>query len=110
MTDFQVKRDDLRQCRIVDSKPPELEPGQALLRVDTFGMTANNVTYGVFGEALSYWDFFPAEVGRGGRPRTPRSQLPPAFLPPPRPPRQRRPSRVRRRLAAPRGAALRLPP
>jgi hypothetical protein len=65
MTDFQVKRDDLRQCRIVDSKPPELEPGQALLRVDTFGMTANNVTYGVFGEAMSYWDFFPAEEGWG---------------------------------------------
>src|ERR1044072_6479983 len=65
MTDFQVKRDDLRQCRIVDSEPPELEPGQALLRVDPFGMTANNVTYGVFGEAMSYWDFFPAEEGWG---------------------------------------------
>src|ERR1044072_2760327 len=65
MTDFQVKRDDLRQCRIIDAKPPELEPGQALLRLDTFGMTANNVTYGVFGEAMSYWDFFPAEEGWG---------------------------------------------
>jgi Protein of unknown function (DUF2855) len=65
MTDFLVKRDDLRECRIAESPPAALEPGQALLRVDTFGLTANNVTYAVFGEAMSYWDFFPAEDGWG---------------------------------------------
>ena len=65
MTDFLVKRDDLRECRIAESAPPEIEPGQALLRVDTFGLTANNVTYAVFGEAMHYWDFFPAEDGWG---------------------------------------------
>lgn len=65
MTDFLVKRDDLRECRVVESPVPELEPGQVLLRVETFGLTANNVTYAVFGEAMSYWDFFPAEDGWG---------------------------------------------
>ncbi len=65
MTDFLVKRDDLRECRIAESGPPGLEPGQALLRVDSFGMTANNVTYGVMGEAMSYWNFFPAEDNWG---------------------------------------------
>ncbi|MET0305026.1 MAG: DUF2855 family protein [Solirubrobacterales bacterium] len=66
MSDFLVKRSDLRECRVVDSPPPEVGPGQALLRVDTFGLTANNVTYAVFGEAMSYWDFFPtAEEGWG---------------------------------------------
>jgi NADPH:quinone reductase-like Zn-dependent oxidoreductase len=65
MTDFLVKRDDLRECRIAESPASDLEPGQALLRVDTFGLTANNVTYAVFGEAMSYWDFFPAEDGWG---------------------------------------------
>jgi hypothetical protein len=65
MSDFLVKRDDLRQCRITESGPPALEPGQALLRVDSFGMTANNVTYGVMGEAMSYWNFFPAEDNWG---------------------------------------------
>ncbi|HEX6228639.1 MAG TPA: DUF2855 family protein [Solirubrobacterales bacterium] len=65
MTDFLVKRDDLRQYRIADSETPAPEPGQALLRVETFGLTANNITYGVFGEAMSYWDFFPAENGWG---------------------------------------------
>jgi NADPH:quinone reductase-like Zn-dependent oxidoreductase len=65
MSDFQVKRDDLRECRVVESDPPEPGPGQALLRVDSFGLTANNVTYAVMGEAMSYWDFFPAPDGWG---------------------------------------------
>jgi hypothetical protein len=65
MTDFLVKRDDLRECRIAESPAPQIEPGQALLRVDSFGLTANNVTYAVFGEAMHYWDFFPAEDGWG---------------------------------------------
>ena len=68
MTDFLVKRDELRECRIAESAAPEIEPGQALLRVDTFGLTANNVTYAVMGEAMSYWDFFPAEEGWGRLP------------------------------------------
>lgn len=65
MTDFLVKRDDLHQCRLVESALPEPGPGQALLRVESFGLTANNVTYAVFGEAMNYWDFFPAEDGWG---------------------------------------------
>ena len=65
MTDFLVKRNDLRECRVAESEVPELEPGQALLRVETFGLTANNITYAVFGEMMSYWDFFPAEDGWG---------------------------------------------
>jgi hypothetical protein len=65
MADFLVKRDDLRECRIADSEVPELGNGEARLRIDTFGLTANNVTYAVFGERMSYWDFFPAEPGWG---------------------------------------------
>jgi hypothetical protein len=65
MTDFLVKRDELRKCRIAEGEPPEPEAGQALLQVKTVGLTANNVTYAVMGEAMSYWDFFPAEDGWG---------------------------------------------
>jgi NADPH:quinone reductase-like Zn-dependent oxidoreductase len=65
MSDFLVKRDDLRQCLVADTPSPEVGPGQALLRVDSFGLTANNVTYAVMGEAMSYWDFFPAKPGWG---------------------------------------------
>ncbi len=65
MTDFLVNRKDLRSCRVVETDPPEVGEGQALLRVDCFGLTANNVTYAVMGEAMSYWDFFPAPDGWG---------------------------------------------
>ncbi|MGH2975704.1 MAG: DUF2855 family protein [Solirubrobacterales bacterium] len=65
MTDFLVKRDDLRECRIAESEPPALDDGQALLRIDTFGLTANNITYAVMGEAMSYWNFFPGPDGWG---------------------------------------------
>ena len=65
MSDFLVKRDALRECRIAESEVPELEQGQALLRVERFGLTANNITYAVLGEAMSYWDFFPAQEGWG---------------------------------------------
>jgi hypothetical protein len=65
MSDFLVKRDELRECRIAETEPPAVGPGEALLRVDSFGLTANNITYAVMGEAMSYWDFFPAEDGWG---------------------------------------------
>lgn len=58
--DFEVKRGDVRECRIADEDPPSLAPGQALLRIDKFALTANNITYAVMGDALRYWDFFPS--------------------------------------------------
>jgi len=67
MSDFLVKRDDLRECRIAESEAPAAGPGQALLRVDRFGLTANNVTYAVMGEAMSYWNFFPTGEEGWGR-------------------------------------------
>lgn len=63
--DFQVRRDDLHEYRFVEDEPPRPEDGQALLEVESFGMTANNITYAVFGEAMNYWDFFPAPEGWG---------------------------------------------
>ena len=65
MIDFQIARDDLHRCRVVDARPRELEDGQARLSVERFGLTANNITYAKFGEAMSYWNFFPAEEGWG---------------------------------------------
>ena len=35
------------------------------MRVHSFGLTANNATYAVFGDAMSYWKFFPAPEGWG---------------------------------------------
>lgn len=38
-----------------------------VLRVDRAGMSANNVTYAVFGDAMKYWDFFPTDDVAQGR-------------------------------------------
>jgi len=51
--------------RVRALRAPALTDGQALLRVDRVGVTANNVTYAVLGESFHYWDFFPAAPGRG---------------------------------------------
>lgn len=63
--DFLIARDDLHRCSFSDDPPPEPAPGQALLAVSSFGLTANNITYAKFGDAMSYWGFFPAEDGWG---------------------------------------------
>lgn len=62
---LEVRRDDLATTRLVDEPVPDIEPGQALLRIERFGLTANNVTYGVAGDTLGYWRFFPAAEGWG---------------------------------------------
>ena len=56
-----VDRSELTRATVVDVDPPEPDDGQVLLRVDRVGMSANNVTYAVFGDAMRYWDFFPAD-------------------------------------------------
>ncbi|WP_433652968.1 DUF2855 family protein [Micromonospora zamorensis] len=56
---FAVARDDLGRSTLVDGATPEVADGEVLLRVDRVGLTANNVTYAVLGDAMRYWEFFP---------------------------------------------------
>jgi hypothetical protein len=65
MLDFLVRRDDLRTTSVREADEPPLNAGEARLRVERFGLTANNVTYGAFGEQMGYWRFFPAPDGWG---------------------------------------------
>ena len=66
--DFLISKADLHECRFEDGPPPSPGPGEALLTVDSFGLTSNNITYAKFGEAMSYWSFFPAAEGWGRMP------------------------------------------
>lgn len=65
--EFAVARNDLRDTTVLESAGPEIEidDGQILLDVKHFSLTANNITYGVMGEAMSYWNFYPAPEGLG---------------------------------------------
>jgi Protein of unknown function (DUF2855) len=60
-----VARDELSRTELFRGAVPEAGPGEALLRVDRVGLTANNVTYAVLGESFRYWEFFPPEPGWG---------------------------------------------
>lgn len=62
---LEVDKADLHRIRAVDRPPPTLASGEARLRVDTFGLSANNITYAVYGELMSYWACFPAPVEEG---------------------------------------------
>ncbi len=66
--DFLIATSDLHRCRFEDGEPPAPGDGEALLAVDRFGLSANNITYAKFGEAMSYWSFFPAPEGWGRMP------------------------------------------
>lgn len=59
-TELWVKRDELRNTRIVTGPVPEPAVGQILVTIDKFALTANNVSYGVSGDTIGYWDFYPA--------------------------------------------------
>lgn len=63
--DLLIDTTDLTRTTLVEGSVPTIGEGEALLRVDRVGLTANNVTYAVFGEAMHYWDFFPASEGQG---------------------------------------------
>lgn len=64
---LETDRADLTSTRLVDLPAPQCADGEAVLRVDRVGLTANNVTYAVLGEAYRYWEFFPASDPSYGR-------------------------------------------
>jgi hypothetical protein len=57
----QINRHDLSQSRIIETPLPPLGEGEVRLRIESFSVTANNVTYAVAGDSFGYWNFFPGE-------------------------------------------------
>ncbi len=54
-----IDRRDLHAARWTPAPAAPLADGELRLRIDSFALTANNITYAVFGETMRYWDFFP---------------------------------------------------
>jgi hypothetical protein len=65
-TTLLVRQDQLGTTRIETREAAPLAPGQVRVRVDSFALTSNNITYAAFGDAMNYWQFFPTgEAGWG---------------------------------------------
>ena len=62
---LEVSRADLSVTRLTRAELAPPPPGHVLFEVERFGFSANNVTYALLGDALRYWDLFPAEPGWG---------------------------------------------
>lgn len=70
---IDIDRDDIPHAVLFAEPAAPLEPGQIRVAIDSYAMTANNITYavfgkpsGLFGNDQGYWDFF-SERGEPGR-------------------------------------------
>ena len=60
-----VQKDQLATTHIADFEQGTLPDGAARLEIESFSVTANNITYAVVGDGFGYWNFFPADDGHG---------------------------------------------
>lgn len=60
VTTFEVNQSNLAETRLT-TRDVALSDGQVLVKVERFALTANNVTYGVVGHKIGYWQFFPTD-------------------------------------------------
>ncbi len=61
ITELWVNRGDYRETKIIESPASPLNENEVLVRIDKFGLTANNVSYAVSGDMIGYWKYYPAD-------------------------------------------------
>ena len=54
-----VRKDKLTDTALAEVEQGPLAEGAVRLKVDSFSVTANNITYAVVGDGFGYWNFFP---------------------------------------------------
>ena len=64
---LETDRSEARRTRTVDQLPAPLTDGEVRFSIESFALTANNITYALAGDMLGYWDFFPSGDDRWGR-------------------------------------------
>lgn len=60
-----VRKAALTDAVLAEVPVGDLPDGAVRLAIESFSVTANNVTYAVAGDSFRYWDFFPAPEGMG---------------------------------------------
>ena len=64
---LETDRNDVQRTRTVEQPTTPLTDGQVRFAIESFALTANNITYAVAGDMLGYWDFFPSGDDAWGR-------------------------------------------
>ena len=65
MQQVHVRKDAIATAELVECEQGDLAAGAIRLAIESFSVTANNVTYAVVGDGFGYWNFFPAPEGMG---------------------------------------------
>ncbi len=65
MTQVHVRKTALTEAVVAELPLAPLGEGAVRLQIESFSVTANNVTYAVVGDGFKYWDFFPAPESFG---------------------------------------------
>jgi hypothetical protein len=63
--EVHVRKSALTDAVLAEVPLAPLGDGELRLAIESFSVTANNVTYAVVGDGFRYWDFFPAPDGMG---------------------------------------------
>lgn len=61
LTRLLTRKTSIGETRLETTSVPAAVAGEALLALESFALTANNLTYAAFGDAKRYWEFFPTE-------------------------------------------------
>ncbi len=65
MQQVHVDKSNLTDAVVAEVDDGALADGAVRLAIESFSVTANNVTYAVVGDGFGYWNFFPAPDGKG---------------------------------------------
>jgi hypothetical protein len=66
LSQVHVRKDDLTHADLAEFEAGELDEGAIRLEVESFSVTANNITYAVVGDGFGYWNFFPPRSDEDG--------------------------------------------
>ena len=66
-TQIWINQSKLDETKVVEKtfSHDSLNKDEVLLKTDSFGFSANNITYAALGFKMGYWGFFPADEGYG---------------------------------------------
>lgn len=63
LSQIHVRKDAIAEAQRVEVDAPPLAEGAVRLAIESFSVTANNITYAVVGDGFGYWNFFPPAGG-----------------------------------------------